>query len=118
MNLGALILVLAGAMAHALGLSFRSLLLPVALRDVPGLKAQWHSSHSCIVAVGILSPLAYTLILYAMIRAPLRDVAPIRELSMMIVALLGAKLLKEDDAHWGLIGSALMATGVVVLTFS
>lgn len=104
---------------YSLGLSLRSaLLLPFALRDVAGLRAQWRANRSAIVAVGLLSPLAYTLVLYAMTRAPLSYVAPIRELSMMAAALLGAKLLKEDDARLRLIGSALMAVGVVVLTFA
>lgn len=104
---------------YSLGLSLRSLLLlPFALRDVAGLRAQWLENRTAIVAVGILSPLAYTLVLYAMTRAPLSYVAPIRELSMMAAALLGAKLLREDDARLRIIGSALMAVGVVVLTFA
>ena len=104
---------------YSLGLSLRSLLLlPFALRDVPGLRAQWLKNRTAIVAVGLLSPLAYTLVLYAMTRAPLSYVAPIRELSMMAAALLGAKLLREDDARLRLVGSALMAVGVIVLTFA
>jgi len=104
---------------YSLGLSLRSLLLlPVALRDGPGLRAQWKRNRTYIVAVGMLSPLAYTLVLYAMTRAPLSYVAPIRELSMMLAALLGAQFLREDDARWRIVGSALMAIGVVVLTFA
>ncbi len=53
MNLDALILVLAGAMAHA------------AWNYLAKLAAGGRS----FVAVGILSPLAYTLVLYAMTRA-------------------------------------------------
>jgi drug/metabolite transporter (DMT)-like permease len=102
---------------YSLGLSFRSLLLlPFALRNVRQLREQWLINWHYIVAVGILSPLAYTLVLYAMTRAPLSYVAPIRELSMMIAALLGAKLLMEDDARMRIMGSALMAVGVVVMT--
>jgi drug/metabolite transporter (DMT)-like permease len=104
---------------YSASLSMRTLLLmPVALSDRAGLKNQWHANWRYIVAVGLLSPLAYTLVLYAMTLAPLSYVAPIRELSMMIAALLGAKLLMEEDAKMRIAGSALMAVGVVVLTLA
>lgn len=104
---------------YALGLSLRSvMLLPFALRSRQALRAQWRSNWPAIVGVGVLSPLAYTLVLYAMTRAPLAYVAPIRELSMMVAALLGTRLLNEDDALRRIAGSALMALGVVMMTLS
>lgn len=104
---------------YAVSLSLRTLLLmPVALKDVQALKTQWQSNWRYIIAVGLLSPLAYTLVLYAMTLAPLSYVAPIRELSMMIAALLGAKFLMEDDAKIRIAGSSLMAVGVVILTLA
>ena len=104
---------------YSVSLSLRTLLLmPVATRDSRNLKDQWNANWRYIVAVGVLSPLAYTLVLYAMTLAPLSYVAPIRELSMMIAALLGAKFLMEDDAKMRIAGSALMAVGVVVLTLA
>jgi drug/metabolite transporter (DMT)-like permease len=104
---------------YALGLTLRSLLmLPFALRRGDALRAQWRANRLAIVGVGVLSPLAYTLVLYAMTRAPLAYVAPIRELSMMVAALLGARLLNEDDARRPLVGSALMAAGVVLMTLA
>lgn len=104
---------------YSISLSLRSaLLMPLALQDVQGLREQWQANWRYIVAVGMLSPLAYTLVLYAMTLAPLSYVAPIRELSMMIAALLGAKFLREDDARMRIAGSALMAVGVVILTLA
>ena len=104
---------------YSISLSLRTLLLmPVALHDVHDLREQWQAHWRYIVAVGVLSPLAYTLVLYAMTLAPLSYVAPIRELSMMIAALLGAKFLREDDARIRIAGSALMAVGVVILTLA
>ena len=41
------------------------MLLPFALRNGPALRAQWHCNRWPIVGVGVLSPLAYTLVLYA-----------------------------------------------------
>ena len=104
---------------YALGLTLRSaLMLPFALHRTDVLRAQWRANWKAIVGVGVLSPLAYTLVLYAMTLAPLAYVAPIRELSMMIAALLGARLLNEDDARRRVFGSALMALGVVLMTLS
>jgi drug/metabolite transporter (DMT)-like permease len=104
---------------YAYCLSFRMLILaPLALQNINGVKSQWQSNWRIIVAVGILSPLAYALVLFAMTLAPLSYVAPIRELSMMFAALLGAKLLMEDDAKLRIMGSCLMAVGVVVLTLA
>ena len=104
---------------YALSLSLRSLLLlPFAWRNAGALRSQWRDNWRLIIGVGLLSPLAYTLVLYAMTRAPLAYVAPIRELSMMIAALLGARLLGEDDARMRLVGSALMALGVVAMTLA
>lgn len=104
---------------YAFGLSLRSVLIaPFALRKGAALQAQWQRNRARIIAVGLLSPLAYTLVLYAMTRAPLSYVAPIRELSMMIAALLGIRLLREEDARQRLAGSALMAVGVVILALA
>jgi len=104
---------------YAFCLSFRTLILaPIALRNVQGLRTQWQSNWRYIVAVGLLSPLAYALVLFAMTLAPLSYVAPIRELSMMFAALFGAKLLMEGDAKLRITGSCLMAVGVVILTLA
>ena len=104
---------------YAYCLSFRMLILvPMALRNIHGVKSQWRSNWRIIVAVGLLSPLAYALVLFAMTLAPLSYVAPIRELSMMFAALIGAKLLMEDDALLRIMGSCLMAVGVVILTLA
>ncbi len=104
---------------YSLGLTLRMFLLaPFALHDVAALKSEWQMHAPHIVAVGVLSPLAYTLVLFAMTLAPLSYVAPMRELSLMIAALLGAGFLKEDDARLRIAGSALMTAGVIVLALA
>ena len=51
------------------------------------------------VAVGVLSPLSYILMLFALrMCAPLSLVAPAREMSMMVGALLGMLILRERVA--------------------
>jgi drug/metabolite transporter (DMT)-like permease len=74
-------------------------------------QAQWKPA----LAVAVLGPVAYTLVLYAMTLAPLSHVAPAREVSMLFAALIGGKLLGERDLGLRLAGAACMAGGVVAL---
>lgn len=66
-------------------------------------------------AIGLLTPLGYILVLFAMRLAPISHVAPVREMSMMIGMYFGAKFLSEGHMIRRLIGSALIAGGVAAL---
>lgn len=71
------------------------------------------------IGVGLLSPLGYVLVLKAMAAGgPVSIVAPMRELSMMIVAVLGMVLLGEKVGAARLAGCATMVGGVVLLGLS
>jgi drug/metabolite transporter (DMT)-like permease len=101
---------------YGLGLLIRTVLLaPSALCDPQALRQQWTNNRRHIIAVGVLSPLAYTLVLYALTRAPLSYVAPVRELSMLIGAYIGARILQEKSGLPRMIGTALMLAGVIML---
>lgn len=93
-------------------------MLPAVWRDragfVPALRVQW----PYVLLMAVCSPLAYVLVLYAMRLAPLSRVAPARELSMLIAALLGGKLLGEREQGWRLLGAGLIAGGVIALSIS
>jgi drug/metabolite transporter (DMT)-like permease len=66
--------------------------------------------------VGLLLPLAYILVLTALgMGAPLSVVAPTREMSMMVGALLGMVVLREAVGLWRLIGCFVMILGIVML---
>ncbi|VFR26116.1 putative membrane protein [plant metagenome] len=68
------------------------------------------------LAVGALSPLSYILVLQALSDgAPLSLVAPAREMSMMVGAVLGMVLLKEAAGVWRIAGCAVLVVGVVLL---
>lgn len=101
---------------YLIGLALRTAILALqALRNPPGLLSQWRVNARYIVAVGVLSPLAYTLVLFAMTMAPLSYVAPVRELSMLVGVLFGAKLLRESFIPSRVIGTACMVAGVIAL---
>lgn len=91
------------------------MLLGAGLRDPAAFRAaaraQWR--HALVVAV--LGPLAYILVLYAATLAPLSHVAPAREVSMLVAALIGGRLLGEADRGLRVAGAACMAGGVVAL---
>ncbi|MBV9818964.1 MAG: EamA family transporter [Solirubrobacterales bacterium] len=92
------------------------LLSPVALRQRADLRDAWRSSRRRAVGVGLLSPLAYILILYALVRAPVTYVAPARESSIVVGTLLGALVLHEGDTRRRLVAAIGILIGVVILT--
>ncbi len=68
------------------------------------------------VAVGLLSPLSYILVLTALrIGAPLSLAAPAREMSMMVGALMGLFILREKVGPGRLLGCAILIAGVILL---
>ena len=73
---------------------------------------EWQKNGRYALVIGIISPISYVLVLYAMQTAPISSVAPMRELSMVFAAFLGAKLLGEGHRSERLIGAALMVLGV------
>jgi drug/metabolite transporter (DMT)-like permease len=91
------------------------ILLPAAMRDLPGLRRAWRGQWRYALVVATLGPLAYVLVLYAVTMAPLSHVAPAREVSMLFAAMLGGRLLGESDRGLRFVGAACMAAGVVAL---
>lgn len=101
---------------YALGLLVRTvLMLPQALRSRGRLASEWRAHGRHAVAVGLLSPLAYTLVLMAVARAPLVYVAPAREVSMLMGLFIGAVWLGEPFARRRVAGAAAMVAGVALL---
>ncbi len=74
-------------------------------------KTQWKH----VAIVGIVSPISYVCVLYAMKLAPVSHVAPAREVSMLFAALIGGHLLGESDRGARIVGAAFMALGVMAL---
>ena len=64
------------------------------------------------IVIAVLMPLAYILVLTAMTFTPVSYVAPAREISILIGAVLGARLLAEGDARRRLAAAGAMVLGV------
>lgn len=95
------------------------LLLPLVLRDPRRAMASMRGFWWVAIGVGLLSPLSYILVLAALAKgAPLSLVAPMREMSMMVGALMGMLILREAVGPWRLVGCAVLVAGVILLSTS
>lgn len=91
-------------------------LAPVALARPARFAAAMRGHWRLAIGVGLLSPLSCILVLFALdMGAPVSVVAPMREMSMMLGALLGMVVLRERVGVWRLIGCAVLIAGVVLL---
>lgn len=70
-----------------------------------------------IIAFGVLSPLSYILVLQAITIAPVALIAPLREVSVVLVSLFGAFVLKESKPGLRIAASVVVVAGVVLLAF-
>lgn len=93
------------------------LLAPAGLRNraafLQACRRQWR--HALVVAV--FGPLGYILVLHAATMAPLSHVAPARELSLLFAALIGGRLLGEEDRGPRVAGALMIAIGVAGLAW-
>jgi drug/metabolite transporter (DMT)-like permease len=64
---------------------------------------------------GLLSTAAYGIVLWAQTRAPLAEVAAIRETSVVFAALIGVVALGEDFGRRRVVAAAVIATGIVLI---
>jgi drug/metabolite transporter (DMT)-like permease len=94
------------------------LLAPYALarREVVG--RIWRDHRGAVLAVGLLSPLAYLLVLFAMRLAPVSLVAPARELSIVVGSLGAWLLLGEPNPLRRLSGAVIVLAGVAAIAVS
>ncbi|MFG6448780.1 EamA family transporter [Roseateles sp. BYS180W] len=114
------VLLLAPLLVDYLGNVLRLPMIAPLLWRLPGgpmaalhqsLRTQWRAA----LAVAVLGPMSYIMVLTALQWAPLSLVAPAREVSMLLGALLGGTLLGEQDRWSRLCGAALVGCGVVSL---
>lgn len=93
------------------------LLAPIVIADPARARDAMRGHWWLAIGVGLLSPLSYILVLTALnLGAPLSVVAPTREMSMMIGAVMGMIILREAVGPWRILGCAVLIAGVVLLT--
>jgi drug/metabolite transporter (DMT)-like permease len=90
-------------------------LLPLVASRADQLVNQWRRQWAAVLTVGLLAPIAYGLVLVALSLAPVSSVAAAREVSVVIAAILGARVLREPYGRPRLLGSAVIAGGLALL---
>ena len=93
------------------------MMLPLVWRDGAGLRHALRTQWRAALLVATLGPAAYICVLYAVTMAPLSRVAPAREVSMLLAALIGGRLLGETDRGLRLLGAGFIAGGVMALAW-
>ena len=83
---------------------------PRAWRERTGISEEYRKYWRESLGISILTPIGYILVLFAMRLAPVSHVAPAREMSMIIGAYLGTKLLREHHGVRRMIGTALIGS--------
>jgi drug/metabolite transporter (DMT)-like permease len=97
---------------------FRMVVLaPRAWRDRARLALEARVYRKPVIVVSVLGPLGYILVLFAMRLAPVSHVAPARELSTLVGAWFGSRMLREESGAWRIAGAALIVAGVVSLAW-
>jgi drug/metabolite transporter (DMT)-like permease len=91
------------------------LLAPFALKYSDAAINEWHEHKFEAIAIAVLIPLSYILVLTAMRFTPVSYVAPAREISILVGTVLGARLLAEGDGPRRLGAACAMVLGVVAL---
>lgn len=94
------------------------LTLALGRRRVAQAAATFRENWRLVMAVGVLSPLSYLLMLAAMRLSPVSILAPAREVTLVFGTFLGVKVLGEAYGSPRIAGAASIALGVIGLALA
>lgn len=92
------------------------LLTPFAAARWDQVKSVWRTSRNAVLAVSVLSPLSYILVLQALTFTPASYIAPAREVSILFGTLMGMRWLKEGFTWKRLAGALGMVAALAALS--
>ncbi len=92
------------------------LFAPWLWRRREAVKEVWRSYRGHVLGTAVCAPGAYILVLTALTMAPVTLIAPLREVSVLLVVFLGAKLLGEHDMWRRLTAALGVVLGAVGVT--
>lgn len=92
-----------------------ALLTPYALAHLGTARQEWRIHFRHALGIAVLSPISYILVLYALSVSPVSYVAPVREIGILLGAVLGSRWLAEGETQRRLAAAAAMVLGVVAL---
>lgn len=93
-------------------------LSPAVARRRADVVRHWRDHRRAVVGVGVLSPLAYILVLTALEFSKVSVIAAAREISVPLGAAMGARLLAERFGPRRIVAAIGIAAGVVVLALT
>jgi drug/metabolite transporter (DMT)-like permease len=91
------------------------LLLPLVWRQPGDLQRYWVKNRLELVGVTILNPISYILVLIAMTTTPVSQIAPTREISILIGSLVGGRLFAEQHFRRRLLAASIIVVGVIAV---
>ena len=94
------------------------LFTPAAIANRAGVASLWREHRWRVLGIALLSPLSYILILLAMRTGAISHVGPAREISILIGAYLGGRVLGEGARRRRLAAAAAFAAGVIALALA
>lgn len=97
------------------GMARTLLLLPYAFSHRPAVREAWTRDRWKALAVALLSPGGYVLILIALTFSPVSYVAPMRSISILFGVVIGVQVLDEANPRRRILGAAMMVIGVMLL---
>ena len=90
----------------------------LASKGPEAVKTEWKANSWHITAAGLLTFIAYGLVLTAFSLSRVSYVAPAREVGIVIGVLMGIILLKEPFGKGRLFGSILIVSGLALISVS
>lgn len=91
---------------------------PLVTREGSAISKLWREHRWRVIGIAALSPLSYILILIALRTGEVGHIAPARELSILIGAYLGGRVLGETEHRRRLLAAAAFALGVIALALA
>lgn len=92
-----------------------TILTPFALPRRDDIRTEWRNHARYVISVAILSPIAYVLVLTALVFSPVSYVAPMRESSTLIGTIMGTRLLHEDNTLQRSLAALAVFFGIIAL---
>jgi len=110
------VLLISPFLVEYIGNLFRTTVLSIgAYRQRASFSTEYLKYWKQATGIAILTPAGYILVLFAMRLAPVSHVAPVREMSMILGAFMGARFLGEGHMARRVMGSVLIVAGVAGL---
>ncbi len=105
---------------YLMALGTGAILTPYTLkfRGLAAVRNEWRANRWTIVAVGVLTFLAYGLVLSALEISQVSYVWPVREIGIVVAVLLGSLILKEPFGRGRVLGSCCIVIGVIAIALA